>query len=63
MESRGEVRGELLNDLKLCQNLRKVIVFSLTRETYTNMRTEILPPLPQSSVQTFPPPNATLKLD
>ena len=39
-------------------NFRKVIVFSLTRGTYTNMGTEILPPLHLSWVQTFlPPPN------
>ena len=37
-------------------NFRKVIVFSLTRETYTNMGTEIVPPLSLSWVQTFPPP-------
>ena len=37
-------------------NFRKVIVFSLTRGTYTNMGTEILPPLPLSWVQTSPPP-------
>ena len=37
-------------------NFRKVIVFSLTRGTYTNMGTEILPPLHLSWVQTFLPP-------
>ena len=37
-------------------NFRKVIVFSLTRGTYTNMSTEILPPLPLNWVQTSPPP-------
>ena len=43
-------------------NFRKVIVFSLTRETYTNMGTEILPPPPLSCVQTFPPPSRHLKI-
>ena len=52
-------RSYSLSDLKLCQNSGKVIIFSLTRETYTNMRTEILPPLPLSCVQTFPPPPPT----
>ena len=49
-------RSYSLNDLKLCQNSGKGIVFSLTRETYTNMRTGILPPLPLSCVQPPPPP-------
>ena len=31
----------IINDLKLGQNSTKFIVFSLTRETYTNMRTDI----------------------
>ena len=51
----------MLNDLKLCQNSGKVIVFSLTRETYTNMRKEIVPPLPLSCVQP-PPPQRHFKI-
>ena len=43
-------------------NFRKVIVFSLTRGTYTNIGTEILPPLPLSWVQTSPPPPRHLKI-
>ena len=48
---------------EIMPNFRKVIVFSLTRETCTNMGTEILPPPPPLSwVQTFPPSSCHLKI-
>ena len=52
-----------LNDLKLCQNSRKFIVFSLTRETYTNMRTEIqCTPTPPPKLFSNPSPTPLRKL-
>ena len=52
-EFRVERTNYSLNDLQSCQNSGKVILFSLTRETYKQMPTEI----PHTSaLKVFKPP-------